>query len=45
MRMHGLSQKVESMANLAYDELEKLIKIHGHDEFKKLVLILIDLFG
>ena len=45
MNMHGLSQKVESMANLAYNELEKIIRLHGHDDYKELVLILIDFFG
>ena len=45
MNMKSLSHKFESMASLAYSELEKLIRIHGHEEYKELVLILIDFFG
>jgi hypothetical protein len=45
MSMVGFSKKVHGMASLTYSELEKLIKIYGHDTFKDLILVLVEILG
>lgn len=40
-----VNKKVDCLANLTYNELDKLIRAHGHDSFKDLILLLIEIFG
>lgn len=43
--MNSLNKKVDSMATLAYNELDNVIRVHGQESFKDFILILIEIFG
>ena len=41
----SINKKIDCIANLTYHEVDKLIRAHGHDSFKDLILLLIEIFG